>query len=381
MASGTPDVRNGVTQFTRAGGLVINGRFLATRISGVSRVATGLVQQISQNKSELEDLFGGPVIVMAPRNAMQDHGFSNIDIDRRSILIGQPWEQVELPLRAQGKILLNFCNLAPVVSKTAITMIHDAQVFTSPQSYSRAFVHLYRALQPLIGRRSLRILTVSAYSAAQLVAWKVAPAVRISVIHNGVDHGARVVADPDAINRLGLRGARFVIALASLQAHKNLATLVEAFASDAMADLTLVLFGGTTLEQARAAGLDVPSNVRFVGRVSDAALRALSDAAVCYAMPSRTEGFGLPPLEAMGVGCPAVVSTAGALPEVCGDAARYADPDRPEEWIEAIRTLADDPAARDRLAVLGRAQAAHFTWQRAGDGLMDVLRAVARERR
>ena len=111
------------------------------------------------------------------------------------------------------------------------------------------------------------------------------------------------------------------------------------------------------------------------------ALAALIQHALCYASPSRTEGFGLPPLEAMLQGCPAVVSTAGALPEVCGAAALYAAPDDPGAWVSAIRALADDPALRARHTALGRAHAAGFTWRRAGERLMDVLRDVALERR
>ena len=98
--------------------------------------------------------------------------------------------------------------------------------------------------------------------------------------------------------------------------------------------------------------------------------------ALCFAMPSLTEGFGLPPLEAMALGCPAVVAPCGALPEVCGDAALYAAPDQPGQWQAAITSLAADPALRARLAGRGREHAQAMTWERAGDTLMDVLREI-----
>ncbi len=359
--------------------VVINGKFLSAPMTGVHRVATGLVEQIHCRQAEIEEMFGTRATIVAPRTVVQSDRFPGITIDSRSVLSGQAWEQLELPVRTRGKLLLNFCNLAPVASAAAITMIHDTQVFTSPDSYSRAFVHFYRTVQPLLGARAVRILTVSRYSAEQLVRWKVAPAERIRVVHNGVDHAVQTTRDPAILRDLGLGERRFVLALSNVQAHKNLAVLLEAFASDRLADLTLVLFGAAGRAEALAAGLVVPPNVRFAGRVSDGALRALTEAALCYAMPSRTEGFGLPPLEAMLSGCPAVVSLRGALPEVCGDAALYADPDRPKVWIAAIRALADDPAKRAKYAAMGRARAAGFTWARAGESLMDVLREVARE--
>jgi glycosyltransferase involved in cell wall biosynthesis len=363
------------------GNIVINGKFLSAKMTGVHRTAFGLVDQLICHQAEVTDLFGRPASIAAPHTvALADH-LPRMAIDRKSVLTGQLWEQLELPVKARGKLLLNFCNLAPVFSPTSITMIHDTQVFTSPTSYTPAFGHFYRTVQPMIGARAVRILTVSRFSAEQLVRWKVASADRIRVIHNGVDHAVQTAGDPAILDKLGLGTARYVLALSSVQAHKNLKVLLEAFASERLAGLRLVLFGAEGRPAAIAAGLTVPPNVVFAGRVSDGELRALTENALCYAMPSRTEGFGLPPLEAMLSGCPAVVSTGGALPEVCGDAALYADTDRPAEWIGAIRAVADDAELRARHAALGRLQAAHFTWARAGESLMDVLREVARERR
>lgn len=363
------------------GNVVINGKFLSATMTGVHRTAFGLVDQLVCHQEEVENLFGRPASIAAPHTVAPSDRLPRMAIDRKGVLAGQLWEQLELPAEARGKLLLNFCNLAPVLSSTSITMIHDTQVFTSPQSYTRAFVRFYRTVQPMIGARAVRILTVSRYSAEQLVQWNVAPADRIRVIHNGVDHAVQAAADPSIVGKLALGTARYVLALSSVQAHKNLKVLFEAFASERLADLRLVLFGAEGQSAAIAAGLAVPPNVLFAGRVSDGELRALTENALCYAMPSRTEGFGLPPLEAMLTGCPAVVSTGGALPEVCGDAALYADPDRPAEWIGAIRAVADDPELRARHVALGRLRAAHFTWARAGDALMDVLREVARKRR
>ena len=365
--------------------VVINGRFLSATMTGVHRTAFGLVDQLICHQAEVADLFGRPASIAAPHTVALTDRLPRMAIDRTGVLAGQWWEQLELPAKARGKLLLNFCNLAPVLSPTSITMIHDTQVFTSPKSYTPAFGRFYRTVQPMIGARAVRVLTVSRFSAEQLVRWNVAPADRIRVIHNGVDHVAHAAADPAILGALGLGTARYVLALSSVQAHKNLKVLLEAFASERLADLTLVLFGAegrsAVMAASIAAGLTVPPNVVFAGRVSDGALRALTENALCYAMPSRTEGFGLPPLEAMLSGCPAVVSTGGALPEVCGDAALYADPDRPAAWIGAIRAVADDPELRARHAALGRLRAAHFTWARAGESLMEVLREVARERR
>ncbi len=346
----------------------------------MQRSAMGLVLQVHRHAEEIAALFGKAAVLSLPRNADDRSLPPAMARDRRGVLSGQLWEQTELPARTSGKLLLNFCNLAPILSSTSLTMIHDTQVFTSPQSYTPAFAQFYRFVQPILGARALRVLTVSQHSADQLVQWNVARAERIRVIPNGIDHAPTGPSDPSILARLGLNGTRYVLALSSAQAHKNLGTLLAAFGAEELADLVLVLFGVAGPEDLREAGYVLPPNVRFAGRLSDGALRALTEAALCYAMPSRTEGFGLPPLEAMLRGCPAVVSTGGALPEVCGDAALYADPDRPADWIAAIRAVADDAAVRMRYAAIGRERAGLFTWDRAGEALMGVLREVADDR-
>lgn len=364
-----------------SGGIAINGKYLSATMTGVHRVAGALVLEMYRHRDELTVLFGTGPHLVGPRNAATQDLPADLSRDCHSVFVGQPWEQIELPMRVRGGLLLSLCNLAPVASPAAITMIHDAQVFISPESYSPAFVHFYRTIQPILGHRALRILTVSDYSARQLVHYGVAPAERIRVIHNGVDHVREAAPDPTVLAQLGLAGERYVLALGSLQAHKNLATLLAAFAAPGLGDIRLVLFGGVSRADLVAAGFAMNDRIVCAGRVSDGALAALIQHALCYASPSRTEGFGLPPLEAMLQGCPAVVSTAGALPEVCGAAALYAAPDDPGAWVSAIRALADDPALRARHTALGRAHAAGFTWRRAGERLMDVLRDVALERR
>jgi glycosyltransferase involved in cell wall biosynthesis len=89
-----------------------------------------------------------------------------------------------------------------------------------------------------------------------------------------------------------------------------------------------------------------------------------------FVFPSRYEGFGLPPLEAMRLGVPAIVSGAGALPEVCGDGAVQAN--GPMEIAAEILRLRKDPAARAALIARGRQRAEQFTWAAAADGLLRV---------
>ena len=223
----------------------------------------------------------------------------------------------------------------------------------------------------------MRVLTVSEYSRAELVRYGIAPAERIRVIHNGVDHGQPLTPDQSIVARLGLVPGHYVLALASTQAHKNINVLLDAFSKYSLPGLKLVLFGSAGPAQFAAAGMNTSESVVFTGRVSDSELTALMETALCFATPSLTEGFGLPPLEAMALGCPAVVSPCGALPEVCGDGALYVAPDRTDHWRGAFLQLSEDRQLRSAMVARGRQQASIMTWARAGDQLMEVLRDVA----
>ena len=121
--------------------------------------------------------------------------------------------------------------------------------------------------------------------------------------------------------------------------------------------------------------------VKTVGFVADDALGALYGRALGMVYPSRFEGFGLPPLEAMSHGCPVVTCRDTAIPEVCGDAAIYLDPARePESLAEAVVLLASSDERRRDLGARGRARAAGFSWRRAAEPYLAAL-ADLRHRR
>jgi glycosyltransferase involved in cell wall biosynthesis len=358
--------------------VTFNGKFLSAAPTGVHRVAEELIRHIDLTLArDPESARERGWQLLKPRDA--DRSLNTTIVDQRTAgrLTWQPWEQFELPWLARGTTLVSLCNLAPIASREGITMIHDAQVFISPASYGRAFGAWYRFALPAIGRSSRLILTVSNYSRRMLAEHGVAPLDKIEVIHNGVDHLADIPGDASIVSRLNLTAGEFVVALANTQEHKNIRVLLQTFRRPAMRGVSLVLVGRNGPADFEAAGESPSANVVFAGPVPDGELRALFENAACIAFPSTTEGFGLPPLEAMSLGCPAVVAPCGALPEVCGEAALYAAPDNAAEWESRILELCGSPTERAKRAALGKAQAAQFSWARSAEQLLRLVRNVA----
>lgn len=353
--------------------VIFNGKFLSARPTGVHRVGRVLVERIDR-------LVGAEASpphnwsLACPSNADRPIDLGCIKRRQVGLLTWQAWEQIELPISTGNGLLVNFCNMAPLSNRGSITMIHDAHVFLTPESSSRLFTMWYRFALPLIGASAAQIVTVSEFSRQKLIEHNIAPADKITVIHNGVDHLMDVPATPAALERLGLHDRPYVMASANVQRHKNIRLLFEAFRRPEMQGLTLALNGPDGRDLFERAGLDPPDNVVFTGHVPDGVLRALYEHAVCLAFPSTTEGFGLPPLEAMSFGCPTIVAPCGALPEVCGTASIYQDPDDAAAWADSVLELQRGGQTRRDLIAAGRQQVARFQWANSARQMLDLIR-------
>jgi glycosyltransferase involved in cell wall biosynthesis len=290
-----------------------------------------------------------------------------------------PVEQAWLPLaawRARVDLLHTLAFPTPLAWRgpAAIT-VHDATRWIHPDTVSVGMRYYYGPLYRQALQRAAAVFTVSDSSKADLVRAVGLPPERIHVTRNGVEPIFAQARAPE-----GPRSP-YLLAVGTLEPRKNLPALLEAFRALRRQgrDLDLVLVGRQGWQHSLPLG-DLAPHVRITGAVSDTELAALYAGAACFVLPSIYEGFGLPLVEAMASGTPAVASDIPALREVGGDTVRYASPDDPAALTQVIASVVDDRAGSRERAQRGRERALEFSWEACARDTLQVYRRIVPSR-
>jgi glycosyltransferase involved in cell wall biosynthesis len=288
-------------------------------------------------------------------------------------VLGQLWEQTALPAWAAHSaagLIFSPANLAPLAWPRNVVLVHDAAAFRRREAYSPSYGLWHRRFGATVARRAVRVVTVSEFSAGELIDLLGLDPASVSVIAAGVAGGFTQAVDPaPVLARYGL-DRRYVLTIGTAEPRKNLRALSVAVARLGKVGIDVVRAGDARPHFAATAA--VPG-LRSLGYVDERDLPGLYRGASAFVLPSVYEGFGLPCLEAMASGVPVVAADRAALPEVCGTAALLVDPDDPDEIADALMRVVDDAELSARLRESGLGRAASFTWERASAELHRLL--------
>jgi glycosyltransferase involved in cell wall biosynthesis len=291
-----------------------------------------------------------------------------------------PLEQLEIPRAAPPETRVFWSpnvNVPVAHPGRLLVTVHDAFYFGPPAGVrTRLDKRVYLGLLVKRLQRSAdAILCVSEFTRRELErrgTWSCP----IHVVRSGIE--------PDWFEKPN--GERpwpkpYLVYVGNLKPHKNLPRTLAAFARIAtrVPHDFLLIGAGNPEDITRVLDPRIRSRVHCAGALADEAVKRHVAHASGLVLASLYEGFGLPPLEAMALGVPVLVSRTASLPEVCGDAALYCDPLSVEGIARGLEELLCDPSARARLAREGPNHARGFSWDDAARATADVLATMLRQ--
>jgi glycosyltransferase involved in cell wall biosynthesis len=343
-------------------GLVAGGK------SGVPRYASALARALDTVAGEFGDLRlrllttpSGAEVVDARTLGVSTPPLGGGALDRGPVRLVLE----QLLLAAPRSDLVHFFDLSAPLLRPRLrftTTLHDASIaypFRRARTYKRR-------LWPLALRRAERVVAVSRFAADEARHHFGTPEEKLAVIHSGPGFGIRADAAAPRFE------PPFFLYVGNLHEGKNLPFLVRAFAASS-AQGRLVLAGrpdqGVEALHAEAAGSPARDRIAVVHDVGDPELEGLYRSATALVLPSRYEGFGFTPLEAMARGCPVLASDIPPIREVSADGALLAPLDDERAWAEALGRLERDEGLRDDLRERGTRTVARYSWDETARSL------------
>lgn len=346
--------------------------------SGIGTYLTELLPRLIASRRELRFNLLGPASTLAnlpwtraanvrvvgletPIYSLREQVSLPLSIPAGTDLLWSP--HYNIPLAWRGRLAVTVHDLAHLAVPEFVAGVHR-------RAYAR---FMFRA----VARRADAIITVSDFTATEFDRLVGFQGVKPEVVHSGVDR-AWFEIPPSASPHT----RPYLLYVGNVKPHKNLGRLLEAFrqlASRTHCDLLILgknegfLSGDGSV---RAAADQLAPRVQLVGALPQELLRRYMSHAEALVLPSLYEGFGLPPLEAMACGCPAIVSRVASLPEVCGDAAVYFNPLDSASIASAILRVLEEPALRESLRCRGLDRARRFTWESSTQQTLAIFERV-----
>lgn len=294
------------------------------------------------------------------------------------------WTIIGLPIflfidRPKADVIFSPTHYIPrFISTPRVMSVMDLSYLEYPEMFKPKDLHQLVHWTEYSVKHAVKIFTISEFSKRAILKKYGINGQKVQVIYPGLtqmsgssDKIMRKTGDKYSLSD------NYVLAVGTLQPRKNFELLIAAFArilpdfSDIYPGLQLVIVGkkGWLYDAILAAPEKhgIAKSVKFLDFVPDEDLPGLYSQALCFALPSLYEGFGLPVLEAMAHNCQTVVSRSSSLPEIGGDAAIYVDPQKLESVAAGLKIALQEynhPAAKKRLQ-LGREQVKRFSWEAA----------------
>lgn len=337
--------------------VIINGRFLLHRVTGVERYAREILVELDKI------IEPGQITMAVPPEVKSIPEYKNIKVTKIGKLHNRLWEHISFPCyvhKCKG-ISLNLCNVAPLPSP-GIVCIHDVKIKATPKYFSKKFLAWYNLLLLNATKRSKEIITVSEFSKREICKYYHVRPEKIHVIPDAWQHYERIGYDEKALEKYDLVEGQYFFSMCSLEPNKNFKWIAEAAKQNPN---EVFAVSGSINEKIFVSGLDFecPQNMKLLGYVSDEEAKTLMRDCKAFLFPTFYEGFGIPPLEAISAGAKQViVSDTEVMHEIFGDSVIYVDPLKAESF--SINQI---------INYQGRNILRNYSWEKSAAMLHEVI--------
>jgi len=306
----------------------------------------------------------------------------SINIKGRAWLWTQLGLSVEL-FREHPDVLFVPSHALPIICPSrAVITIHDVGFLRNPEWYSDAGRAYHRLAIHFAVKNAKKIIVPSEFTKKELLELTNVKPSKVEVTHLGYDaKNYHPNLDREKIKQIAekynLRAGHYLLNIGRREEKKNIFKLLNAFCVDelSVANVDLVLIGPRGFNYEKIETMLPRPNVRELDYVPEEDLPYLLAGARALLMPSFYEGFGLPPLQAMAVGTPVLISNAGSLPEICGDAAVIVDPYDEKDITRGIIEVLDERKASN-LRAKGLDRVKQFSWEKCASQTFEILRNI-----
>lgn len=372
--------------------LALNGWFYDQPHTGSGQYLRGLLDHLPAIAPDVEVILVTPGQRSAISNQQSPITHYQLPVPN-SNFSKVKFEQFDFPQACQ-KLKADLAHIpywAPPLASPVpfVVTIHDLIPLIIPEYHGGLRVRLYNALVAAATPGAAHILADSESSRGDILRRLRIPADQVTTVHLAVGPEYRSapasIGDSAVLQKYGLPDS-YVLYLGGFQPHKNVRNILAAWTwcNDPIGEqYPLVIAGKLPAPGGHfhddlpryAQQLGVAESVRFIGPVAEEDKPALYRGAACFVFPSRYEGFGLPPLEALACGAPVVTTAFASIPEVVGEAAYLVrDPDDTRALGAAILAVVVNPDVVDRLTTAAREQAKKFSWQKTAQETAAVYR-------